>query len=185
MESHALSLGTACFWLSSFAVDLRYGTSYIRTQSMQYFFITCNAFLWGKTLVPLWYLLSFLDAVFIILSLAAVSLSLSRSPVARHHTQLFKEFQMCPFGAHITLSACTQPGMKGRGTTGDSGRLRQREILLQGGKKDAPCGESYFPLGLVQNFKARLRSCSCKSSRLLLFVWEKPAPCVSGFVYST
>lgn len=146
------------------------------------FFITCNAFLRGKASVPLWCLLSFLDAMFILLSLAPASVS--RSPVARHHTQRIKEFQLCPFGARIALSACTLPGMKWRGT-GDSGRLEHRETLLQGGKKDAPCGESYFPQGLAQNFKAQLRSCSCKSPRLLLFVWEKPAPCVSGFVYST
>lgn len=182
MDSHTLSLGTDCFWLSSFAVGLRYGTSYIRTQSMQYFFITHNALLWGKASVPLWCLLSFSDAIFVLLSLAPASVY--RSPVARHHTQLAKEFQMCPFGARITLSACPLPRMKGRGT-GDSGRLRHRETLLQGGKKDAPCGESHLPQGLAQNFKAQLRSCSCKSSRLLMFVWEKPAPCVSGFVYST
>lgn len=133
--------------------------------------------------MPLRFLPRFLDSIFRLPSLPTASLS--RSPVARHHTQLIKEFQMCPFRTYIILSACPLPGVQGRGegglreagTQGDTAPRRPRKLLL--------VANLFFPLGLAQSFKAGLRSCSCKASRLLLFVWGKQEPCVSDSVYST
>lgn len=99
--------------------------------------------------MPLRFLPRFLDSIFRLPSLPTASLS--RSPVARHHTQLIKEFQMCPFRTYIILSACTLPGVQGRGegglreagTQGDTAPGRPRKLFL--------VANLFFPLGLAQS----------------------------------